>query len=137
MDASSTAANEFGYATGKISGEDGLFSKDSKHRATGTPNTLGYGAIIEGREGACIMANVLASSLALLEVGSFDQGASESLPESPLSSPPSCDALRIIIQFAYFRNGPIFYTGEYGDAIAASGVRELNKQTNTPRGHQF
>ena len=97
MDASNAVARVLSHAARKISGED------SKHRA-GTSNTLGYGAIIEGREGAYIMANALASPSALQEIGSFD------LIASPRPSPPPWDARRIIIQFAYFRNGPIFYT---------------------------
>ena len=97
MDASNAVARVLSHAARKISGED------SKHRA-GTSNILGYGAIIEGREGAYIMANALASPSALQEIGSFD------LIASPRPSPPPWDARRIIIQFAYFRNGPIFYT---------------------------
>ena len=119
MDASNAVARVLSHAARKISGEDGFCARDAKHRA-GTSNTLGYGAIIEGREGAYIMANALASPSALQEIGSFDRIA------SPRPSPPPWDARRIIIQFAYFRNGPIFYTNSelfLGPLLSADRLR--------------
>ena len=95
MDASNAVARVLSHAARKISGEDGFCAKDSKHCA-GMSNTLGYGAIIEGREGAYIMANALASPSALQEIysiqiirgfRSFQHNAN--LPKANLVASPS------------------------------------------------
>ena len=66
IDASNATAKELSYATRKISGEDGVLREASRF----TSDTLGYGAIVEGREGAYIIVNVLASPSALQETSS-------------------------------------------------------------------
>ena len=67
IDASNATAKELSYATRKISGEDGVLREASRF----TSDILGYGARVEGREGAYIIVNVLASPSALQETSSL------------------------------------------------------------------
>ena len=52
MDASNATAKELSHAARKICGEDGFLREPSSF----TSDTLGYGAILEGREAAYIIA---------------------------------------------------------------------------------
>ena len=66
MDASNATAKELSHAARKICGEDGFLREPSSF----TSDTLGYGAILEGREAAYIIINAIAAPSALQETSS-------------------------------------------------------------------